>query len=343
MPFKFKQLFLYFLLFNFIWSISLGANNGSITGYFAGIFKSSTSFGLEITTTLSFFLYTLSAYFFLWYCTKRNKQAAAFFLILLCIPLVILFRYFLEEMICPAFFGFHNYNTSITLSYYLQDNKYFSIPYTSFGIIYYFLRSNRFKEAEKTELELQNRQAELEYLKSQINPHFLFNNLNSIYSLIYHKSDKALKAVEQLSSLLRYMLYEKNKEVLLTEEVDYLKNYIELQKLRFDYEIPLVVNIDNNISNEKIAPLLLIPLIENAFKHGDFKHPEFPLIIKLLNFNNELSFVVENKKGQYQKDKLHGIGITNLKRRLALIYPNRYSFDIAESERSYKATLTIKW
>ena len=93
-----------------------------------------------------------------------------------------------------------------------------------------FLKSNRFKEAEKTELELQNRQAELEYLKSQINPHFLFNNLNSIYSLIYHKSDKALKAVEQLSSLLRYMLYEKNKEVLLTEEVDYLKNFIALQK-----------------------------------------------------------------------------------------------------------------
>jgi two-component system LytT family sensor kinase len=106
------------------------------------------------------------------------------------------------------------------LSYYLQDNKYFSIPYTAFGIVYYFLQSNRYKEVEKNELELQNRQAELEYLKSQINPHFLFNNLNSIYSLIYHKSDKALKAVEQLSSLLRYMLYEKNKEVLLTEEVD---------------------------------------------------------------------------------------------------------------------------
>lgn len=343
MPFKFKQLLLYFLLFNFIWSISLGANNHNITGYFTGIFKNSTSFGLEITTTISFFLYTLSAYFFLWYCTKRNKQSAAFFLILLCIPPVILFRYLLEEMICPALFGFHNYNTSITLSYYFQDNKYYSIPFTAFGIIYYFLRSNRFKEAEKNELELQNRLAELEYLKSQINPHFLFNNLNSIYSLIYHKSDKALKAVEQLSSLLRYMLYEKSKEVLLRDEVDSLKNYIELQKLRFDYEIPLDIDIDNNISNEKIAPLLLIPLIENAFKHGDFKHTAFPLTIKLRNFNNVLSFIAENKKGQYQKDKLHGIGIANLKRRLALIYPDRHFFDIEESERSYKATLKIKW
>ena len=105
----------------------------------------------------------------------------------------------------------------------------------------------------------------------------------------------------------------------------------------------MAINIDNKISNEKIAPLLLIPLIENAFKHGDFKDPEFPLIINLLNFNNELSFIVENKKGPYQKDKLHGIEIANLKRLLALIYPDRHFFDIEESERSYKATLTIKW
>lgn len=343
MPFKFKQLFLYFILFNFIWSISLGANSGSFTGYFEGIFQSFTSFGLKITTTLSFFLYALSAYSFLWYCTNQKKQVVAFLLILLCIPAVILFRYFLEEILCPAIFGFQNYNPDTTLIYYLLDNKYFSVPYSAFGIVYYFLQSNRNKEAEKTELALQNRQAELEYLKSQINPHFLFNNLNSIYSLVYHRSDKALKAIEQLSSLLRYMLYEKSKEVLLTEEVNHLKNFIELQKLRFDYEIPLVINIDNKIENKLIAPLLLFTLVENAFKHGEFKHPEFPLAIQLLIVDNELCFMVENKKGQYQQDKPDGIGIANLKRRLALIYPNRYFFDIEESSTSYKATLKIKW
>lgn len=343
MPFKFKQLLLYFILFNFIWSISLGANNGSFSSYFAEIFKNYTSFWLKITTTASLYLYALSGYYFLWYCTKRKKQAVAFFLILLCIPLVILFRYFLEEMICPVIFGFQNYNPSTTLSYYMLDNKYFSIPYTAFGIIYFFVQSNQYKEVEKNELELQNRQAELEYLKSQINPHFLFNNLNSIYSLVYHKSDKGLKAIEQLSSLLRYMLYEKNTEVLVTEEVDYLKNFIELQKLRFDYEIPLVVNIDIKNSDKKIAPLLLIPLVENAFKHGDFKHSEFPFTIELLNFKNELIFTTENKKGQYQKDTVNGIGITNLKRRLELIYPNRYFFEIEDNKESYKATLKIKW
>ncbi len=343
MPFKFKQLFLYFILFNFIWSISSGTNNGSFNTYFSDIFKNTASVGLKITTTISFFLYSLSAYFFLWYYSKRKKQVTAFLLILLCIPLVILFRYFLEEMICPVIFGFQNYNPNTTLYYYLQDNKYFSIPYTAFGIVFYFLQSNHYKDAEKNELALQNRQAELAYLKSQINPHFLFNNLNSIYSLIYHKSDKALKAVEQLSSLLRYMLYEKNTEVLLTEEVTCLKSFIELQKLRFDYELPLVVNIDNKSGNEKIAPLLLIPLVENAFKHGDFKHPEFPLIIELHNFNSEFNFSVENKKGQNEKDAHGGIGIVNLKRRLELIYSNRYLFNIEESEVSYKSTLTIKW
>ncbi|WP_172637558.1 sensor histidine kinase [Sediminibacterium salmoneum] len=225
----------------------------------------------------------------------------------------------------------------------MQDNKFFSIPYTAFGIVFYFLQSNQYKDVEKNELALKNRQAELEYLKSQVNPHFLFNNLNSIYSLIYHKSDKALKAVEQLSALLRYMLYEKNKEVLLTEDVTCLKSYIELQKLRFDYELPLVVNIDNQVGNEKIAPLLLIPLVENAFKHGDFKHPESPLIIELLSIKSELSFIIENKKGQHQKDQLSGIGIANLKRRLELIYPKRYYFNIEESDVSYKTTLKIKW
>lgn len=343
MPFKFIQLLLYFLLFSIIWNFSIEANSGSLSTYFSSIFKNSASFWLKITSTVSFFLYAVVSYFFLWYYSKPKKQVVALLLILLCIPLVILFRYFLEEMICPVIFGFQNYYPGTHLYYYMQDNKFFSIPYTAFGIVFYFLQSNNYKDAEKNELALQNRQAELEYLKSQINPHFLFNNLNSIYSLIYHKSDKALKAVEQLSSLLRYMLYEKDKEVLITQEVDYLLSFIELQKLRFDYELPLIVNIEKKCGNEKIAPLLLIPLVENAFKHGDLKYAEFPLIIQLLNFNNGLKFVVENKKGQYQKDIHSGVGIANLKRRLELIYPNRYLFEIDETEKSYKATLNIKW
>ncbi|MCX6319572.1 MAG: histidine kinase [Bacteroidetes bacterium] len=334
---------MYFILFNIIWSSSLGANNGSIISYFAGFFNNFTSFCLKITTTVSFFLYALSSYFFLWYLSKRKRQIAAFFLILLCIPLIILFRYLLEEIICPATLGIQNYNPNTSLSYYLLDNKYFSIPYTSFGVVYYFIQSNRFKEMEKNTLELHNRQAELEFLKSQINPHFLFNNLNSIYSLVYHRSDKALKAIEQLSLLLRYMLYEKKKEVLLSEEVNYLNNFIALQKLRFEAEIPLVIKIDNLNADKKIAPLLLIPIVENAFKHGDFKYPEFPLLINLLNTKTELSFVVENKKNQYQKDEHSGIGISNLKRRLELLYPNRYAFTTEENDKSYKTTLKIKW
>ncbi len=343
MPFKFKQLLFYFILFNFIWSIALGANNGSIVSYYVSIFKNLTSFTLKVTSTFSFFLYTFSGYLFLWISVRRKKQILGFLLIALCIPFVILFRFFLEEMVCPAIFGFQNYNSSTTITYYLQDNIYFSIPYTALGIVFYFFQSNRYKELEKTALALQNRQAELAFLKSQINPHFLFNNLNSIYSLIYHKSDKALKAVEQLSNLLRYMLYNKKDEVLLSEEVDYLNNYIDLQKLRYNYDLPLYVKMDIQNEIKCIAPLLLIPIVENAFKHGEFKNQELPLSIELYCSNDVLCFTVENQKGHHQKDEGSGIGIKNLQRRLELLYPSKHQFTIEESISNYKATLKITW
>lgn len=341
MPFRIKQLFLYFLLFDFFREMYMGLNRVGPVQFMKEIFESFKSFSLEVTSTLSFFLYALAAYFFLWYFSKHRKQFWGFVLILCCIPLVILFRYLLEEIISPAVFGFRNYQPGIKLQDYMQDNKYFSIPNTAFGIIFYFLQSNRHKDNEKNNLQIQNRQAELDYLKSQINPHFLFNNLNGIYSLIYHKSDKALQAVEQLSSLLRYMLYEKNQKVLLTQETAYLLNFIDLQKLRFNYELPL--QLQNNIENTdlQIAPLLLIPLVENAFKHGDFRHPQFPLMIQLKTTGRLLHFTVENKKGNYEKDAVSGIGINNLKRRLALIYPGNYQIEITESETCYKTSLSI--
>lgn len=342
MPFKFKKLFLFFLLFYYLWQFYMELNSTGLLQYVRKNFGTLLAIQLEITTTFSFFLYALSAYFFLWYFTRRRKQFWAFVCIVGCIPLVILFRYFLEEVFCPAVFGFRNYNPNVTLSYYLQDNKYFSIPNTAFGIIFYFLQSNRYKEQEKAGLQIQNRQAELDYLKAQINPHFLLNNLNNIYSLIYHKSDQSLFAVEQLSSLLKYMLYEKREKVLLTDEIKYLENFIELQKLRYNYELPL--SITNNIQDNglHIAPMMLIPLLENAFKHGDFRDKAYPLVVNLHTTGNQLLVVVQNKKGNFEKDQTPGIGIVNLKRRLALIYGNNHSFKIEEDGTIYKTTLEIK-
>ena len=196
----------------------------------------------------------------------------------------------------------------------------------------------------KEELKQKNHDTEMALVKAQLDPHFLFNTLNNIDTLILNNAKEASNYLNMLSDILRFMLYEtKTDRILLEHEIEYIKKYIELQKIRTSNLNYVHFQVTGSPGNKTIAPLIFIPFIENAFKHGDFKDPEFPLIINLLNFNNELSFMVENKKGLYQKDKLHGIGIANLKRRLALIYPDRHFFDIEESERSYKATLTIKW
>jgi two-component system LytT family sensor kinase len=121
---------------------------------------------------------------------------------------------------------------------------------------------------QQVQLQLQNRQTELSFLRSQVNPHFLFNNLNNIYALVYEQSSQALPAIAGLSELLRYMLYNTSETVLLSTELNYIEKYIELQQLRF--ERPSLISANQNCSDEnsKIPPLLLIPFIENAFKHG---------------------------------------------------------------------------
>ena len=341
MPYKFKQLFLFFLLFDLFRSFYMELNG---TGSLQDLFNFIDNFQkvvLRITSTFSFYLYALSSYTLLWLFSKRKKHFWAIVLILFCIPIVILFRYLLEEMISPAVFGFHNYRIGIRLSDYIQDNKYFSLPNTAFGVVFYLIQSNQFALMEKKELIIQNRIAELEYLKSQINPHFLFNNLSSIYSLVYHKSDKALTAIEQLSSLLRYMLYEKNQLVSLEEEWNYILNFIELQKIRYSNNIAILIEDRRSNEHFKIAPLILIPLIENAFKHGQFTNIALPIKIFIETKDQNLTFTVSNEKGKSFNTAEPGIGVSNLRRRLELLYPDSFQLEIVNTASNYTTTLKI--
>lgn len=315
--------------------------DGQVGNFFAAYFTGKNKFGLLVTSILSFSLYSLSAYFFLWYFGKRSDHRWGYIPILLCIVPIIMFRYALQEIFAPLFLGFHNYYKGVTMSSYISDNKYFAIYYTGFGILFYYLQSTRYKDFIQQELRIQNRQAELDYLKSQINPHFLFNSLNNIYSLIYAKSDNALVAVEKLSGLMRYILYEKEGKVPLTEEINYLYNFIDLQKLRYDFELPLSVSINAGDSLVQIVPLLLIPPVENAFKHGNFADAGMPLVINLLVCNGKLFFEVKNKKGKHERNNISGIGIANLKRRLELLYPQKHIISIKETETAYHLILEI--
>ena len=186
--------------------------------------------------------------------------------------------------------------------------------------------------------------SELNYLRKQTNPHFLFNALNSIYSLAYKKSDLVPDAIVTLSEMMRYMLYETdNQTVTLEKEINYIKNYIELQKLRLNNIENIFINIHGDTRNKYIEPLLLIEFIDNAFKHGtDYKgvtHVKIKIIIE----DNILDFWVENKIGNHKIDPENsGIGLANIESRLNLLYPNSHQLKITQEDKNYKVFLNLK-
>ncbi len=201
-------------------------------------------------------------------------------------------------------------------------------------------------QKQKTELITQKQAGEIALLRSQINPHFLFNTLNNIYSLVYQKSDDAPTAVMRLSEIMRYMLYESNvNQVELKKEIIYLHSFIELQQLRLKSKDFVRFNIEGDIEDIYISPMLLIPFVENAFKHGA-KNINTPGIeIQLLISNELLDFKVvnyHNKSNQFSKDLGKGIGLINVKRRLELIYPNNHTLEINQTDLQYKIILKIK-
>lgn len=195
------------------------------------------------------------------------------------------------------------------------------------------------------EKEAQQLTTELKFLRSQISPHFLFNVLNNMVSMARHKSDQLEPSLIRLAGLMRYMLYESDaKKVPLPQEIDYLKNYIELQKLRFGEDVGMRVEIQYVDDSLTIEPMLLIPFVENAFKHG-LGLVQAPFIhISLEVKEGILYFEVENKfapdKGQ-SKDRDSGIGLANIRSRLQLLYPKRHSLKISNQDGIFKVNLKL--
>ena len=185
---------------------------------------------------------------------------------------------------------------------------------------------------------------ELNYLRKQTNPHFLFNSLNSIYSLAHKKSDLVPDAIVTLSELMRYMLYETdNKTVALEKEIDYIQNYIELQKLRLNNIENIVINVHGDTRNKFIEPLLLISFVENAFKYGtDYKGAAY-VKIKIFILENNLDFWIENTIENHVKDPENsGIGLVNIQNRLDLLYPDAHELTIRQDSQYYRVHLNLK-
>ncbi|NND07897.1 MAG: histidine kinase [Saprospiraceae bacterium] len=235
-------------------------------------------------------------------------------------------------------------------NYLLANQSYFFMSMFLVGsssTIYGILSDWFIHQSEKMELQTQTMQSELKFLRSQINPHFLFNTLNNLYALTLKKSDDAPEIVLKLSEMMRYMLYECNeKQVLLSKEVAYMKNYLDLERLRQHETIDLTFNLKGDISEQKIAPLLLIPFIENSFKHGPSSQINHGWVkIDLEVEGNRLLFSVENSKGPSQPRMIHrksgGIGLVNVRRRLNLLYDDKYKLDISNQPNSYQISLVL--
>lgn len=186
--------------------------------------------------------------------------------------------------------------------------------------------------------------AELSYLKAQINPHFLFNTLNSIYSLALQKSDDAANAVVKLSGMMRYVLTESQREsVSLEKEINYIKDYVELQKLRLGNAVRLDFNISGNAAQKQIAPLLLIPFIENAFKHGVNAEENSEIEIEINVTESAVNLFVKNNKVNVDNttDVKTGLGVENTKNRLILLYPDKHHLTIDDNPLSFAVSLSI--
>ena len=214
---------------------------------------------------------------------------------------------------------------------------------TIFKIVTDWLRHLR----ERQELETRTMQSELRFLKSQINPHFLFNTLNNLYALTLKKSDKAPEIVIKLSEMMRYMLYECNeKEVPLSKEVHYIRNYLELEKLRQHKDVRIDFEVNGNIGNQKVAPLMFITFLENSFKHGlNNQIADGFVDIRMDVIGDRVHFYIENSKPETRPLQDHrrsgGIGLVNVRRRLNLLYPNQYALEIDDNPRTYAVNLRL--
>jgi two-component system LytT family sensor kinase len=237
----------------------------------------------------------------------------------------------------------------IILQYHDREGKVVDVSYFNYIIRCLFLSgffvviSSWFSnESVQRNLESEKKDMELQFLKSQLNPHFLFNSLNNIYSLAYQKSDKTADAILKLSEIMRYMIYESNDSwVALSKEVEYLQSYIELQKLRFKDGAAVELTLNGEIDAQHVVPLILISFVENAFKHGVANDPTDPIRINIIANQKILHFSITNKKSKTNKDAMGGVGLNNVERRLQLLYPDRYKLNIVNSATHYTSELML--
>ena len=343
--------------FNKISSVPVSSQILFWIGYFTfntirwGSFYSDYAYSFK-SNLIEFPFHIALSYIFIFYLLPKlfNGKIIDFFSLLvisLGLTLVLKFQvtyYFTSGDVLPEFAGV---TSKIDFTYAIQvilGEIYVITFVTAIKLVIDWIKQKEYL-AETNEMLMEH---ELKYLRSQIQPHFFFNTLNNLYSLTIDKSDKAPDLILKLSDLMKYFLYETGKEFqTLENEISHIKDYIEIEKLRYDEN--LKVNFNINIKTKKVIvkPLILIPLVENAFKHGARNSKKNGYITIDLNAtSNLLDFRIENsfeKPTKKIKAQIGGIGLTNLKKRLELNYgTDFFNLDIIKEKNKYIAHLKIK-
>ncbi|MEJ5103580.1 sensor histidine kinase [Chryseobacterium sp. MYb328] len=294
----------------------------------------------KLTYLLTSFVCFYFNYFFIvprFFDIKKLYKAIVGFSI--SVTCFVVIRYFTEEVFLPLFFGIRNYPEGTEFGYYFFDNIYNSVTSIFISTVFCLFKIYSSLDAERLQLVEEKKNAELKALKTQINPHFIFNTLNNIYSLVYQKSEKALPAIEELGQLLRYSTKDLEEDFIsLDKEIGYIDSLIELEKLRLRNPELILVEKDLQYSHLNISPMLLVPFVENAFKHGDLRGKGFDL--KISDQNKVLHFYLLNFKKDKMKDSGSGIGIQNVKKRLEILYP-KHELSIKDSETEFVVDLKI--
>ncbi|MBO3699576.1 sensor histidine kinase [Roseivirga sp. E12] len=284
-------------------------------------------------------------YFFLLPLVFKSKSYGKYLLLfLLLMFVVILGRTQLEAIFFDKVFG-TDYYTKIDFL------RVFNIFWTTTSFILFtslmkFTKDKFVLEGEKKTLENEKLNAELNYLKAQINPHFLFNTLHNLNYLTQVKSDEATEVIVKLSNIMRYMIYESDKPLVpLHSEIAYLRDYLDLEKIRLNKSFDLTFDTSEVDFDIDIPPLILIPFVENAFKHGvSDANDKSSICIKLQSTKTDLVFQVENSLNKHVErvSERSGFGLENVKKRLDLSYGDQYSLDISPSAEDFRVTLKLE-
>ncbi|OUJ71068.1 hypothetical protein BXP70_23180 [Hymenobacter crusticola] len=259
-------------------------------------------------------------------------------------------KYFLNIVVLPILTNepLHSFASG---KLFWSQALYRGVYFTSLSFGYWFAvhaiqleRQKRLQEQKLRVAEHNLMQSEITFLRSQINPHFLFNTLNFLYAQAYPHSEETAKGILLLSNIMRYALKDEEHEgkVMLESELKHLENYIAINQLRFDNKLQVHYEVLGSVQFMMIIPLVLITFVENCFKHGDLSDPQNPLVIRLQMVENRLSFFTHNKKRTGPKEKTTGIGLVNTQKRLELAYANRYTLAVQDEPEFFSYKLVIE-